>query len=187
MANTDYAHFFNSFGFKLAGTVGITVISSDPIVSGLDLPEGSLAIRNDVPKLYQKNGAGNMDWTDVTGSGGGAIDITDHFDVIVAGFDNDQTGTAYELVLTDQENTTIWMDNIAINTVTIPLNSSVDFEVAAKINIMREGGGVTIIQAATGVTINGVLDGSVVINSQFQGCTLTQRSINTWIASGDIT
>ena len=107
--------------------------------------------------------------------------------VVAAGNDNDQTGTTYILVLTDQENTTVWMNNASANTLTIPTNASVAFAVGTKINVSMEGAGVTTISGDTGVTVNGTSGGSVVINNQYQGATLTKRASDTWIIQGDIT
>lgn len=104
-----------------------------------------------------------------------------------SGVDNNQTGTAYTLVLTDQDNKTIWMNNAASNTVTIPLNAAVAFNTGNKINIMMEGAGVTTIAGDTGVTVNGTSGGSVVINNQYQGATISKRGTDTWIVTGDIT
>ena len=106
--------------------------------------------------------------------------------VIAAGTDNNQTGTTYTLVLTDADNTTVWMNNAAANTLTVPTNASVAFPVGTKINVMMEGAGVTSITGDTGVTVNGVSAGSVVINNQFQGSTITKRAANLWIATGDV-
>ena len=49
------------------------------------------------------------------------------------------------------------------------------FIVGNKINIMMEGAGVTTILGDTGVIINGVSAGSVVINNQYQGATITKN------------
>jgi len=107
---------------------------------------------------------------------------------ISSGTDNNQTGTSYDLVLGDKNNTTVWMNNGSANELTIPTNASVAFPVGAKINIMMEGAGVTTIAAvSSSVTVNGVTDGSHVINNQYQGATITKRATNTWIVTGDIT
>ena len=106
--------------------------------------------------------------------------------VIAAGTDNNQTGTAYTLVLTDADNKTVYMDNAAANVLTIPTNASVAFAVGTKINVMMEGAGVTSITGDTGVTVNGVSAGSGDINNQYQGVTLAKRATNTWLVIGDI-
>lgn len=106
---------------------------------------------------------------------------------VAAGTDNNQTGTTYTLVLTDEENKTVWMNNASANVLTVPTNASVAFAVGTKINVMMEGAGATTITGDTGVTVNGTSAGSAVINNRYQGCTLTKRATNTWIVSGDVT
>ena len=103
------------------------------------------------------------------------------------GQDNDQTVPNYTLVLTDQENKTIWMLSGASQITTIPLNSSVAFPLGTKISVMREGVGTVAITGATGVTVNGVSAGSVSINNIYQGATLSKRGTDIWIVTGDIT
>jgi len=115
----------------------------------------------------------------------GGVDLQTY---VAAGTDNNQTGTAYTLVLADQENKTVWMSNASANECTIPTNASVAFPIGTKINIMMEGAGVTTVAAVSStVTLNGVTDGSHVINNQYQGATLTKRGTDTWILAGDIT
>lgn len=114
------------------------------------------------------------------------VDLVINQSAIAAGTDNNQTGTTYTLVLTDADNKTVWMNNAASNTLTIPLNASVAFATGAKINVMMEGAGFTSITGDTGVTVNGVSAGSGDINNQYQGVTLTKRANDTWIATGDI-
>jgi hypothetical protein len=127
----------------------------------------------------QIDGVGNVTANSLTGDGSGLTGIS-------AGTDNNQTGTAYTLVLADQENTTVFMNNVAVNTVTIPLNASVAFAISTKASIIREGAGVTVIQADVGVILNGVSGGSVLINTQFQGAAIMKRGTDTWLVTGDI-
>ena len=103
-----------------------------------------------------------------------------------AGTDNNQTGTSYTLVLTDEENKTVWMSNASANELTIPPNSSVAFPIGTKINIIMEGAGVTTIKGGTGVTLNGVSTGGGAINNQYQGASISKRGTDTWIVLGDI-
>ena len=129
-------------------------------------------------------------------SGVGGTTVADSLDIlnlsispegVAGGTDNNQTGVAYTLVLTDKDNKNIYMDNALVNAATIPLNSSVAFPIGTtKIPIIQEGVGVTTIDGAVGVTINGVLNGSVVINNQFQGAVAQKRGTNNWLVSGDI-
>jgi len=98
---------------------------------------------------------------------------------------NNQTGTAYTLILSDN-NKTIWMNNAASNTLTIPTNASVAFAVNDIIMIVMEGVGVTKIASDTGVTLNGVLDGSGDLTSQYAAVTLIKRGTNSWVAIGNM-
>jgi len=100
--------------------------------------------------------------------------------------DNDQTGTTYTLTLSDRTGKKIWMNNGSANTVTIPTNASVAFQVGTKIEIAQEGVGVTTVQGDTGVTLNGVSAGSEVL-TQYRSMVISKRATDTWIATGDYT
>ena len=100
---------------------------------------------------------------------------------------NAQTGATYVLVLEDKDSKTIWMDNASANTLTIPEEAAVDFPLNSVVLVMQQGAGQTTIDVGTGVTLNGVVDGSIVINNQHQGCTLVKRGAGLWVAGGDIT
>lgn len=104
-----------------------------------------------------------------------------------AGTDNEQTDPTYVLVLTDQENKTIQRSNASDHTTTIPLDSAVAFPNGTKISMMWDGGaGIPTINVSSGVTLNGIIDGSCVINTAYQGATFTKRGTNLWTAAGDI-
>ena len=103
---------------------------------------------------------------------------------VAAGTDNNQTGTAYTLVLTDADNKTVTMTNAAANVVTIPLNASVAFPIGTKIPVMQYGAGVTTSTGDTGVTVNNVSAGSVAASSQFNGMLLHKIGTDTWAVSG---
>ena len=149
--------------------------------------------KNAVYDEIEAHKASTTDHSDATTSLSGfmsAADKTrlDDMDTIIAaGTDKNEVGTTYTLVLTDQENKTVWLNNGSAIAVTIPTNASVAFPIGTKINLMMEGAGVPTITGDTGVTLNGVSAGSVVINNQYQGITLTKRGTDTWIASGDYT
>ena len=98
---------------------------------------------------------------------------------------NAQTGTTYTLVLSDAGNT-VTMSNASANTLTIPTNASVAFDVGTVVNVIMLGAGATTIAGATGVTLNGVSAGSGAINTQYQGVSLLKIATDTWVASGDI-
>lgn len=105
--------------------------------------------------------------------------------VLQADNPNNQTGTAYTLALGD-ENKTIWMNNAADNTVTVPLNATEAFGIDALVMVMMEGAGITKIQALAGVTLNGIDGGFVDIAAINSGATLVKRATDTWVVTGNI-
>lgn len=98
---------------------------------------------------------------------------------------NAQTGTAYTLALSDRGQI-VTMDNASANTVTVPTNASVAFDVGSVVTVVQKGAGLTTITGDTGVTVNGTSAGSVVILSQYQGVSLIKIATDTWIASGAV-
>ena len=96
-----------------------------------------------------------------------------------------QTGTTYTLVIGDRGQI-VTMSNSSANTVTIPTNASVAFDVGSVVTVIQIGAGVTTIEGATGVTVNGTSAGSVDISAQYQGVSLLKIATDTWVASGAI-
>jgi hypothetical protein len=89
----------------------------------------------------------------------------------------------YNLALTDK-NTDQWC-NVAL-TCNIPVESSVNFETGTTIPFLRLTDGVVTIDAAGGVTLNGVNGGSCTIRTQYQGALLKKIGTDTWVISGDV-
>ena len=103
---------------------------------------------------------------------------------------NNQIGTAYTMqgsTGTTDLGKVIWMNNAAANVLTIDTELNQTYSSGFTAICMQEGAGQTTITAAAGVTLNGTVAGSVVINNQYQGATLVKRSSDVWIVSGDIT
>ncbi len=69
-------------------------------------------------------------------------------------------------------------------TVTIPTEAVVPFETGTLINITQVGSGGTTLQAAVGVTLNGVAGGSVALSGQWSGAALTKRGTDAWVIQG---
>jgi hypothetical protein len=95
------------------------------------------------------------------------------------------SGTSDTLVIGDADNQVISTGSSS-NTCNIPTNGDVAFGIPAFVNILQEGAGQTTVQGVTGVVLNGVTGGSVVISGQYRGVTVQKRSTNTWIAYGAI-
>lgn len=98
---------------------------------------------------------------------------------------NAQTGTSYTLVLGDASKA-ITMTNAAANTLNIPTNASVAFPVGTVLAVYQGGAGVTTIDAASGVTLNGVSGGAGAVSAQYSGCSLLKIATDTWLVAGGI-
>lgn len=100
---------------------------------------------------------------------------------------NDQTGTTYTPVLTDQYQVLVTRSNASASTMTIPLNSSVAFPVGTCISVLNKGAGAVTISGAAGVTVlsAGATAASPVLN-QYKSCALIQTSANNWYVVGAI-
>ena len=100
---------------------------------------------------------------------------------------NDQTGTTYTPVLTDQYQVLITRFNASASTLTIPTNASVAFPVGTVITVLNKGAGAVTISGAGGVTVlsAGATAASPVLN-QYKSCALIQTSANNWYVVGAI-
>lgn len=118
---------------------------------------------------------------DSPGVANGAIDP-----VHITGSINAQTGTTYEFVSGDAFKT-ITMSNASANTATIATSASVSFATATRIDVIMLGAGTTKIDAASGVTLNGVANGSCDVSAQYSGVSLLKTGSDTWIVFGNNT
>lgn len=109
------------------------------------------------------------------------------FNGLVAFTLNDQTGTSYTPVLTDQYQVLITRSNASASTLTIPTNASVAFPVGTVITVLNKGAGAVTISGAGGVTVlsAGTVAASPVLN-QYKSCALMQVAANTWYVVGAI-
>lgn len=100
---------------------------------------------------------------------------------------NDQTGTTYTPVLTDQYQVLVTRSNASASTMTIPTNASVAFPVGTVITVLNKGAGAVTISGAVGVTVlsAGATAASPVLN-QYKSCALIQTSANNWFVVGAV-
>lgn len=113
---------------------------------------------------------------------GGIINVFDDTQTVVI---NTQTGTTYTLVLIDADNI-VEMNNASPNTLTVPPNSSVAFDVGTRIDLVQIGAGQTTIAEGAGVTINS--EGAALkLTAQYTGATIYKRSTDEWVLLGNIT
>lgn len=69
-------------------------------------------------------------------------------------------------------------------TVTVPLDSTYNFDVGTQINILNIGSGTITTAGAGGVTLNG--NPGLKLNGQWSGATFVKRAANTWVIIGDL-
>ena len=100
----------------------------------------------------------------------------------LASFNNKTT--SYTLVLGDEGNV-VEMESASANTVTIPTNASVAFNIGSSVDVFQKGAGQTTIAAASGVTI--LNTPGLKFRDRYSMATLVKRDTNTWIVSGDLT
>lgn len=80
----------------------------------------------------------------------------------------------------------IEMNVATANTLTIPIQSTSNLPVGAKIDVTQYGAGQTQIVAASGVTLQSA-GSATKLRVQYSGATLIQADINVWYLFGDIT
>lgn len=96
---------------------------------------------------------------------------------------NAQTGTSYQLVLSDADrNAFLTLSNAGAVTLTIPTNATVAFPVGSVIEGANLNTGDVTITPAGGVTVNGAP--GLKISDQYGVFGLLKLATNTWIAYG---
>ena len=100
---------------------------------------------------------------------------------------NDQTGTTYTPVLTDQYQVLVTRSNAGASTMTIPTNASVAFPVGTVITVLNKGAGLISISGAVGVTIlSAGAVAAIPTLAQYRSCAIMQTSANNWFVVGAI-
>ena len=97
---------------------------------------------------------------------------------------NAQTGTTYTLALTDANNR-VTLSNTSAITLTVPLNSSVNFPTGTGVDLIQLDTGQVTVAAASGVTLNGTP--GLKLRARYSGCSLIQVATNSWVMVGDTT
>lgn len=98
---------------------------------------------------------------------------------------NEKTSN-YTLVLGDAGKT-VTINSGSDTTVTVPLNSSVPFEIGQRIDVIRVGSGnVTFAGATVDVIINSK-NSNKKIAARYAGATLIKYATDTWVLIGDLT
>lgn len=92
--------------------------------------------------------------------------------------------TNYTLALVDRQKK-ILSNSTINNTITIPLNATIAFPLGALVAISSINTGVTTIQVAAGVTLNGVSGGSCSISNTYSGISLLKIGTDAWLIEGN--
>lgn len=92
-----------------------------------------------------------------------------------------QKSTSYTLVISDAFK---MIEMSAGGTLTIPLDSSVNFPVGTAIDILQTGSSQVTIAGAVGVTVNSTP--GLKLRAQWSTATLIKRAANTWLVTGDL-
>jgi hypothetical protein len=102
---------------------------------------------------------------------------------------NDQTGTTYTPVLTDQYQVLVTRSNASASTFTIPTNASVAYPVGTVITLLNKGVGVVTIQAVTSGTTTILSAGAVAAAptlAQYKSAACIKTATDTWYIVGAI-
>lgn len=97
---------------------------------------------------------------------------------------NNQTGTTYTFVITDNQKV-VTATNASAQTYTVPPNASVAFPIGTRIDVIQLGDGKVTIAQGSGVTINSYL-GYKSIAGKYVGVTLLKTDTNTWVLVGNL-
>lgn len=127
--------------------------------------------------LVRANGTGG----EVQDSG---VIVDDNNNVSGAGTTaNAQTGTTYELVLSDAGKL-VTLDNASAIALTIPANASVAFPVGTVINLLQLGAG----QVTVGITSDTLTSSGAKtkLTGQYSAATLVKTGTTAWTLFGDI-
>jgi hypothetical protein len=98
---------------------------------------------------------------------------------------NIQTGTSYTFALSDAGKM-VPRINSAANTTIIPADAAVDFPIQTVLALGQLGAGVSSITAAAGVSLIGVVGGTVSIGKQWTGATMYKYAANAWWVNGNV-
>lgn len=97
---------------------------------------------------------------------------------------NAQTGVAYTLVAADAGKL-VTCSNAAAVTVTVPPESSVNFDVGAKVGVAQLGAGAVSVAGGSGVTVSS-LNSNTNIAGQYGVASLVKTGSDAWLLEGDL-
>lgn len=99
---------------------------------------------------------------------------------------NDQTGASYTPTLADGVSTEIRMNNGSANSVVIPPNSSVAFQMGTTLRVYQYGAGTTSFTAGAGVTLRSS-SATTSCRARYSVIYALKTDTNEWVVYGDKT
>ena len=100
---------------------------------------------------------------------------------------NEQTGTTYVPVLTDQYQVLVTRNNAAASTMIIGLNATVAFPVGTVITVLNKGAGLLSISGIAGVTVlSAGAVAAVPTLAQYKSAACIKLATDTWYVVGAI-
>ena len=99
---------------------------------------------------------------------------------------NTQSGTSYTLALADNGEL-LKFTSASTTTVTVPLDSSINFPIGAVIALVQYGAGTLRVQGASGVTVNSTAGtASASFTARYAGAQLYKIAANEWLLIGSV-
>lgn len=141
------------------------------------LAAGEIGVETDTLKF--KIGNGTTPWNSLAYQKG-----SDGVDAPTITEFNNQTGTSYTLVLADK-NRLVTLSNASPITLTIPADSTTNFEIGTTINILQAGVGQVTVVAASPAVVRSTP--GTKFRAQWSNASLYKWKANEWILSGDTT
>jgi len=141
-------------------------------ISGLTA-KGSNLENTDLFIISKSDGSGGYDTKSITGAELTQVTL------------NNQTGTAYTLVLTDANKLVEGNNGSAIN-LTVPPNSGVAFPIGSQVVICQQGAGQITLVPGSGVTLRS-RGAALKLNGQYAVATIIKRATDEWYCAGDLT
>lgn len=97
----------------------------------------------------------------------------------------DKTGETHMLAVAE-EGYALHLNATVDQTLTVPTDAMAPVPVGAEFEVVRLGTGAVSLQADTGVTLNGVLNGVTNVSFQYGAAVLRKIAVNTWLVIGSI-
>ena len=95
-----------------------------------------------------------------------------------------QKTDSYTLSNLNERDDLIEISKATATTLTIPLDSTLNYPIGTSIDILQSGAGQVTIAGAGGVTVNGTP--GLKLRAQWSSATLFKRAANTWLVIGDL-